>query len=474
MVGTGRSDAEKPDTMGSSKNNYTSSIRYDRRLARYDIAGSSAHARMLAKQGIIPDKDAELIVHGLAEVLEEMETGSFPWKEELEDIHMNVEARLREKIGETAGKLHTGRSRNDQVSLDMRMYLKDAIRDTVGDKDRGVRGLQSALLDVAQAHKGVLMPGYTHLQRAQPVLFAHHMLAYVEMLERDCSRFQDCFTRTDVLPLGSGALAGVPYPTDREYLARELGFSSVSANSMDAVSDRDFVLEYHSAAAICMMHLSRLAEELVLWSSQEFGFVRLGEEHVTGSSIMPQKRNPDFAELARGKTGRVYGHLMGALTVLKGLPLTYNRDMQEDKEGTFDTVDTLQSTIEVFTSMVVTMEVNAARMAQAAFADHMLATDLADYLVTRKGVPFREAHGIVGKLCEYAASQEKELRHLDLEEYRRFSTLFDDDVYTITPEASVAARDVEGGTAPGRVEEALKLARKRVEAASKALKGERR
>jgi len=322
MVGTGRSDAEKPDTMGSRKDTYTSSIHYDRRLARYDIAGSSAHARMLAKQGIIPDKDAELIVHGLAEVLEEMETGTFPWKEEMEDIHMNVEARLREKIGEVAGKLHTGRSRNDQVSLDMRMYLKDAIRDTVGDKDRGVRGFQSALLDVAQAHKGVLMPGYTHLQRAQPVLFAHHMLAYVEMLERDCSRFQDCFTRADVLPLGSGALAGVPYPTDREYLASELGFSSVSANSMDAVSDRDFVLEYHCAAAICMMHMSRLAEELILWSSQEFGFVRLGEEHVTGSSIMPQKRNPDFAELARGKTGRVYGHLMGVLTVLKGLPLT--------------------------------------------------------------------------------------------------------------------------------------------------------
>ena len=435
---------------------YTVSIHYDVRLYRQDIAGSIAHARMLAKQTIISDKEAELIVTGLVSIREEIRAGTFPWKEDLEDIHINVESRLHEKIGsEIAGKLHTGRSRNDQVSLDMRMYIKEAILDTV----KGVRGLQAALLDVAEAHKGIVMPGYTHLQRAQPVLFPHHMLAYFQMLERDCHRFQDCYRRADVMPLGSGALAGVPYPTDREFLARELGFAGVSANSMDAVSDRDFLAEYHSASAICMMHLSRMAEEFVLWSSREFGFISLADDYVTGSSIMPQKRNPDFAEIARGKTGRVYGNLMGILTVLKGLPLTYNRDLQEDKEGTFDTIDTLLATLNVFTGMVSTLKVNTEHMARAAGESYMLATDLADYLVSVKGVPFREAHGIVSKLCGYAMSQEKGLHQLDIEEYRRFSPQFSEDVYTVTGETSVAARDVEGGTAPRRVEAALDQAR---------------
>ena len=435
---------------------YTVSIQYDRRLYQQDIAGSVAHARMLAKQGIIYKNEAELIVSGLAAIKEEIEEGSFPWNEDLEDIHMNVEARLHEKIGpEVAGKLHTGRSRNDQVALDMRMYLKDAICETIS----GIRGLQSALLHISEAHKDVVMPGYTHLQRAQPVLFAHHMLAYFHMLERDRSRFQDCYARTDVLPLGSGALAGVPYPTDREFLAEELGFSTISPNSMDAVSDRDFVVEYQACAALCMMHMSRLAEELVLWSSREFEFVTPAEEFATGSSIMPQKRNPDFAELARGKTGRVYGHLMGILTVLKGLPLTYNRDLQEDKEGLFDTVDTLLATLKVFEGMVTTLGLNTAVIGAAAGDSYMRATDLADYLAVKKGVPFREAHGAVGKLCKYAVACSKGLHELTIEEYRRFSPLFDDDVYAITSLTSVEARDTEGGTAPRRVEEALRHAR---------------
>ena len=441
--------------MDTSTHSYTVSIHYDRRLYRHDIAGSIAHVRMLAKQGVVSDKEAELIVMGLVSIREGIEAGTFPWKAELEDIHMNVERRLQEKIGaEVAGKLHTGRSRNDQVALDMRMYIKEAIEDTID----GIRSLQKAILDLAEAHKGVVMPGYTHLQRAQPVLFAHHMLAYVEMLGRDCSRFQDCSLRADVLPLGSGAMAGVPYPVDRDFLARELGFARVSSNSMDAVSDRDFLLEYHSCSAICMMHLSRMAEEFIIWSSQEFGFIKLGDAFVTGSSIMPQKRNPDYAEIARGKTGRVYGNLMGVLTMMKGLPLTYNRDLQEDKEGTFDTVDTLLATLAVFRGMVESLEIDTGRLSEAVSADYILATDLADYLASKK-VPFREAHGIVGELCQYAVSQGKELRQLTSEEYRRFSSHFGDDVYLITPETSVAARNIPGGTAPQQVEEALKRAR---------------
>ena len=432
---------------------YTVSIHYDRRLYRQDIAGSVAHARMLARQGIIAQDDADSIVEGLARVGEEIEAGDFPWDPSLEDLHMNVERRLHQLIGPSAGRLHTGRSRNDQIALDMRLYTREVIDQAIS----GLRTVQRALLVLARHYQRVVMPGYTHLQRAQPVLFAHHMLAYFEMFQRDIGRLEDCRRRADVLPLGSGALAGVPYPTDREFLALELGFSSISANSMDAVSDRDFVVEYMAAAALCMMHFSRMSEELILWSSGEFGFIRLADEFTTGSSIMPQKRNPDFAELARGKTGRVYGDLMGLLTTLKGLPLTYNRDLQEDKEGFFDTVDTLQTTIDVFGAMLPGTELRSERVESLAGESGMLATDLADYLVA-KGMPFREAHGIMRELCRNCDLRGIGLQDLPLEDYRSYSPLFDADVFDITAEASAAARDVPGGTAPNRVGDALERA----------------
>ena len=429
---------------------YTVSIHYDRRLYRQDIAGSVAHARMLARQGIISEDDADAIMDGLGQVKQEIERDEFPWDASLEDLHMNIERRLHQLIGPAAGRLHTGRSRNDQIALDMRLYTREVIGEVVA----GLRGVQAALLDLARKYQPVVMPGYTHLQRAQPVLFPHHMLAYFEMFQRDIGRLDDCRRRADVLPLGSGALAGVPYPTDREFLARELGFAEISANSMDAVSDRDFVAEFMFAASLCMMHFSRMSEELILWSSGEFGFIRLADEFTTGSSIMPQKRNPDFAELARGKTGRVYGDLVGLLTTLKGLPLTYNRDLQEDKEGFFDTVDTLQTTIAVFASMLPGMELQTGRVESLASESGMLATDLADYLVG-KGVPFREAHGIMRELCRHCEDRGIALGDLPLEDYRRFSAHFDNGVYEITAAASVAARDIPGGTAPGRVAEAL-------------------
>ncbi|MYE53840.1 MAG: argininosuccinate lyase [Chloroflexi bacterium] len=429
---------------------YTVSIHYDRRLYRQDIAGSIAHARMLAKQGIISDADANAIVRGLHEIRQEIEDGKFEWRPELEDIHMNVESRLHEKIGEVAGRLHTARSRNDQIALDVRMFTKDAIRETLN----AVRALRTSLVGQADANADVVMPGYTHVQRAQPVLFAHHMMAYFEMLERDAERFRQAYKRADVMPLGSGALAGLPYPIDREYVARELGFSRLSQNSMDAVADRDFLLDFQAAAAICMMHLSRLAEELVLWSSDEFAFVLLSEEYTTGSSIMPQKRNPDFAELARGKTGRVYGSLMALLTLMKGLPLTYNRDMQEDKEGFFDTYDTLLATLTIFADMIAKMQVVPGRMREAAQGSYVLATDIADYLVDR-GMPFREAHGVVARLSQYAVERGVQFERLTLEEYQGFSKLFDKGVLTISVDSSVAARDVQGGTASGRVRQAI-------------------
>ena len=440
---------------------YTVSIGYDRRLFRQDIAGSIVHARMLAKQGIISEEDAHLITEGLTQVRQEIETDAFPWDPLLEDLHMNIESRLHQLIGPVAGRLHTARSRNDQIALDMRLYTKEVITSTVVK----LRGVQRALVDLSERYSEVIMPGYTHLQRAQPVLFAHHMLAYFQMFQRDTARFWDCYGRTDVLPLGSGALAGVAYPSDREFLARELDFKEISANSMDAVSDRDFLLEYLAAAATCMMHLSRLAEEIVLWSSREFGFVTLSEDFTTGSSIMPQKRNPDFAELARGKTGRVYGHLFGLLTVLKGLPLTYNRDLQEDKEGFFDTVDTLQATLEVFQGMLSGLKLNVDRITSLAGESQALATDLADYLVG-KGVPFREAHGIVRELCRYCESKGKELHELTVKEYERFSDRFDGLVYGISAQSSTAARDNPGSTAPRRVADALAQAHKILEAAA--------
>ena len=425
---------------------YTVSIHYDRRLYRQDIAGSTVHARMLARQGIISQDDADSIVDGLETVRQEIEREEFPWDATLEDLHMNIESRLHQLIGPAAGRLHTGRSRNDQIALDMRLYTREVIGVVVA----GLRNVQRALLELARRYQAVVMPGYTHLQRAQPVLFAHHMLAYFQMLQRDVSRFEEGINRCDVLPLGSGALAGVPYPSDREAVARELGFSQVSPNSMDAVSDRDFVVDYLSAASLCMMHLSRLSEELVLWQSREFQFIRLEDEYTTGSSIMPQKRNPDFAELARGRTGRVYGHLMAMLTVLKGLPLTYNRDLQEDKEALFDAVDTLTSTLEVFGGMLPGLTLDEVRVGSLAGESYMLATDLADYLVG-KGVPFRRAHGIVRDLCGFCESQGKGLDELPLADYCRFSEMFGEDVFQITAQASVAARDNPGGTAPNRV-----------------------
>ena len=434
---------------------YTVSVPFDQRLYKQDIAGSITHVRMLAKQGIISDKDAELIVMGLISIGEEIEQGRFEFKEELEDIHMNIEARLTEKIGDVGAKLHTARSRNDQIATDMRLFTKEAIAETI----TRIKALQQVVLNQAECNKSVVIPGYTHLQRAQPVLFAHHLLAYFEMFQRDVERFQQCFERADVLPLGSGALAGVPYPIDRDFLAKELGFSKVSANSLDAVSDRDFVIEYQAAASLTMMHLSRLAEEIVLWSTAEFGFIEIDDAFATGSSIMPQKKNADVAELARAKTGRVYGHLMAILTTMKALPLSYNRDLQEDKEGLFDSVDTILSTLEVFAAMVASVRVKADRFRQAAEESYTLATDVADYLV-RKGIPLREAHAIVGKLVRYAAATAKTLYDLDLSEYKKFYPAFENDVKSITVESSLAARSALGGTAPEQVEKALAAARR--------------
>ena len=436
---------------------YVGSISFDWRLYKHDIAGSIAHARMLAKQGLISEKDAELLVSGLTSIQDEIEQGKFEFKPELEDIDMSIESRLFEKVGDVAGKLHTARSRNDQVALDMRLFVKEAISETISR----LKDFQLVLLDVAEANRTAIMPGYTHLQHAQPILFAHHILAYFEMLQRDVARFQDCLKRTDVLPLGSGALAGVAYPVDRNFVAQKLSFSEVSANSLDAVSDRDFFIEYEAAAAMTMMHLSRLEEEIVLWSSAEFGFVELDDAYATSSSIMPQKKNPCVAELARGKTGRVYGNLLSLLTVMKGLPLAYNRDMQEDKEGLFDTVDTLISTLEVLTGLVKTLKINAAQMVRAIPNSYILATDLADYLA-KKGLPFRQAHSIVGNLVHYAIGKNKGFQELSLDEYRNFSPLFADDVYGITVETSVEARNIVGGTAPKQVVTALSQARKLV------------
>jgi len=438
--------------------NYLASIPFDQRLYSQDLRGSSVHAKMLAKQGIIAQDDAEAIIAGLSSIRKEIEQGEFQFKPELEDIHMNIESRLFEMIGDVAGKLHTARSRNDQVALDIRLFLKEEILKTIEE----LKSLQSSLVGLAEANKDVIMPGYTHLQQAQPVLLAHHLLAYFEMFQRDKARSYDCLERVDVLPLGSGALAGVSYPIDREFVARELNFSKVSTNSLDAVSDRDFVIEYQASAALVMMHLSRLAEEIILWSSSEFGFIQIGEAYTTGSSIMPQKKNPDVAELTRGKTGRVYGNLMAILTTMKALPLAYNRDMQEDKEGLFDTIDTLHSSLKVFAEMVKTIKINTGRISQATKADYILATDLADYLV-KKGLPFREAHRVVAKLSEYTINKGKNFHELSLGEYNDFSPLFAKDVYNITLESSVAARDIVGGTSPQRVEAALTRAKELIE-----------
>ena len=434
---------------------YTASIPFDWRLYPYDIAGSIAHAEMLAKQSIITRKEAKTIVAGLESIKKDIDAGRFDFNIELEDIHMNIEARLIEKVGEVGRKLHTARSRNDQIALDMRLFTGVSLLST----RRSVQALQGALVALAEANKKVVLPGFTHLQPAQPVLLAHHLLAYFEMLQRDWERFTDCFKHTMVLPLGSGALAGVSYNIDRDFVAEQLGFGEITRNSIDAVSDRDFILEYEAAASVCMMHLSRLAEEFVIWSTPAFGFIEMDDAYATGSSIMPQKKNPDVAELSRGKTGRVYGNLMAMLTTMKALPLAYDRDMQEDKEGFFDTVDTLLSTLEVFTGMVSTVHVNGENMSKALDKGYLLATDVADYLV-KKGESFRNAHGIVAKLVGYAVAKEKTLGELSLAEYKKFSPLFTKNVLDITVASSLASRNVPGGTAPAQVNKALARAKK--------------
>jgi len=436
-------------------NKYTASIPFDWRLYTYDISGGVAHATMLAKQGIIAAEEARKIGESLSRIKLKIEAGEFQFKTELEDIHMNIEAALIEDVGDVGRKLHTGRSRNDQIALDMRLFTKDAIVDTL----EAIRNLERALVTLAEDNKNVIIPGYTHLQRAQPVLLAHHLLAYFEMLERDHERFSDCLKRADMLPLGSGALAGVDFDIDREFVAKELDFSRVSWNSMDAVSDRDFVIEYEAAASACMMHLSRLAQEITLWATAEFDFIEIDDAYATGSSMMPQKKNPDVAELARGKTGRVYGHLMGMLTTMKALPLAYNLDFQEDKEGLFDTVDTLLSTLDVFRGMMGTLHIKKTNMRRAARQGYMLATDLADYLV-KKGETFRSAHEAVGKLVAFAVQRGKALNKLSLSDYRRFSPQFAEDVFSITVASSVAARNNIGGTAPRQVSKALRAAQK--------------
>ena len=431
---------------------FTESISFDKRLWKYDIEGSIAHARMLGRQGIIPARDARAIVRGLTRIAEKIKAGRFVFSEALEDIHMNIESALIGDIGPAGGKLHTARSRNDQAALDLRLYLRDEVREITGL----VKGFLAELLGAAEKHMGDVMPGYTHLQRAQPVLLSHHLLAYAEMFSRDIERLEGAYKRINVLPLGSGALAGTSLPIDRGYVARLLGFEGVSANSMDSVSDRDFILEFLGDAAILMVHFSRLSEEIVLWSTTEFGFIELPDAFATGSSMMPQKKNPDVAELARGKTGRVFGSLMGMLTIMKGLPLTYNRDLQEDKPLLFDTVDTVKSVLRVFTAMLPALKFRTGRLESVSGQGFSTATDLAEYLV-KKGMPFREAHGVVGRLVLYASKSGKELELLTLDEMKNFSPLFGGDVFgVLSPGRSVSARKSPGGTAPSQVKKQLR------------------
>jgi argininosuccinate lyase len=435
---------------------FTASIPYDWQLYPYDIAGSIAHAAMLAKTGIINKKEAGQITRGLQEVLAEIVAGTFDFSIALEDIHMNIETRLIEKIGPVGGKLHTARSRNDQVALDIRMYLRDVITET----HDLLAALQQVLVTLADRYQSVVLPGYTHLQRAQPVLLGHHLLAYYEMFSRDRGRLEDCFRRVNVLPLGAGALAGTVLPIDRQFVARELGFDSVCENSMDAVSDRDFAIEFTAACAQIMMHLSRLSEELVLWSSSEFGFITISDGFTTGSSIMPQKKNPDVAELTRGKTGRVYGNLTALLTLMKGLPLAYNRDMQEDKEPLFDTAETVTRSLSVYIEMLKGITVHTDAMRKAAEDGFITATDLADYLV-KKGMPFRQAHEVVGRAVLRCLELQSGLADLPLSEYKKLSSLIRDDVYAaLSVDASVGRRTSQGGTAPTNLKRRLAVLKK--------------
>ncbi len=437
---------------------FTASVQFDQRMFRQDIAGSIAHARMLAHVGVLTGQERDAIIEGLEEIRAEIERGEFPWSIALEDLHMNIEARLTERIGAAGKKLHTGRSRNDQVATDIRLYLRDQIDAICAE----LRRLQQGLLTVAEREAETIMPGFTHLQAAQPVTFGHHMMAWFEMLQRDYQRLQECRKRVNIMPLGAAALAGTSYPIDREFTARELGFDGIAENSLDAVSDRDFAIEFTAAAALLMTHLSRWSEELVLWSSSQFDFVDLGDSFCTGSSIMPQKKNPDVPELVRGKTGRVNGHLIALLTLMKAQPLAYNKDNQEDKEPLFDTIDTLKGCLKVYADMIPNMHVNRDAMYDAARRGFSTATDLADYLV-RKGLPFRDAHEVVGRAVRAGVESGRDLSELSLDELRQFSDVIAQDVFDVlTLEGSVSVRDHIGGTAPDQVRAAIARARKRL------------
>ncbi|EUJ09274.1 argininosuccinate lyase [Methylophilaceae bacterium 11] len=434
---------------------YTASVDFDKRLARVDIQGSIAHARMLGAQQIISLQDVAAIEQGLGEILQEIEAGSFEWLLDLEDVHLNIEKRLTDKIGDAGKRLHTGRSRNDQVATDVRLWL----RATVDDVLSGIKALQLSIIDLAEQHADTIMPGFTHLQVAQPVTFGHHLMAYFEMLKRDAERFADARKRINRLPLGAAALAGTSYPIDRNMVAASLGFDGVCANSLDAVSDRDFAIEFSAAASVLMMHLSRFSEELVLWSSPRFAFIDIADRFCTGSSIMPQKKNPDVPELVRGKTGRVFGHLMGLLTLMKGQPLAYNKDNQEDKEPLFDTADTIVVTLQIYADMMRGIRVNADNMRQAALEGFATATDLADYLV-KKGMPFRDAHEVVALAVKHGVNTQQDLADMALTELQQFSKMITEDVYSVlTLEGSVASRHHVGGTAPAQVRSAIQQAR---------------
>ncbi|WP_026761859.1 argininosuccinate lyase [Selenomonas artemidis] len=423
-------------------NEFQASIGFDRRMYREDIAGSIAHAAMLAHVGIISAADRASIEKGLRDILAQIDAGTFEFSTALEDIHMNIEKRLTDAIGDAGSRLHTARSRNDQVALDTHMFVRRSIVEVLDH----IRELQEAFVESSERHREVIMPGYTHLQRAQPILFAHHLMAYFGMLARDFERFQGIYARADIMPLGAGALAGTTLPIDRAFVAKKLNFERIYANSMDAVSDRDYILEFLSAASILMVHLSRLSEEIILWCSREFSFVELDDAHCTGSSMMPQKKNPDVSELVRGKTGRVVGHLMATLTAVKGLPLAYNKDLQEDKEGLFDAIDTVKFSLSVYARLIRGMKVREDVMRRAVEEDFSNATDLADYLV-RKGVPFRQAHAISGKAVALCIERGIWLGDMALEDYRMLSPLFDEDIYdAIRPETCVAGRNSYGGT----------------------------
>lgn len=442
---------------------FNSSIRFDKRMYKQDIKGSIAHAKMLGKQGIIPQADSDAIVDELKNILTDIENGKVEFLIDAEDIHMNIEKLLTDRIGDAGKRLHTGRSRNDQVALDIRMYLMD---ETAQIKEMLIHTL-SVLTSLAKEHTETIMPGYTHLQKAQPITFAHHLMAYFEMFKRDYQRLEDCRKRTNIMPLGSGALAGTTYPLDREFVARELGFDDVTMNSLDGVSDRDFVIELASCLSMIMMHLSRFCEELILWSSHEFAFVEMDDAFSTGSSIMPQKKNPDVAELIRGKTGRVYGHLMGLLTTMKGIPLAYNKDMQEDKEPIFDSIDTVKLCLPVFCDMLATMAVKKDNMLQGSKGGFTNATDVADYLV-KKGLPFREAHSVVGQMVYYAVTNNKNLDEFTPEEFAKFSDIIGDDIYdVISMETCVNDRKIIGGPAKATVENAIAKAEKFIEESEK-------